>query len=129
MNKLERLVKTSLSPAKFLSLTSVINAALGAAVSIINARLLGPELLGLIGIMSGINATVGNFVDVRLTDVVGKLYYPPNLPAGHQGSQYRFSVVAVYILGTGLLGLLIWGISLLTGILTVGYFTCGVLCR
>jgi O-antigen/teichoic acid export membrane protein len=123
MNKIERLIKTSLTPAKFLSLTSVTSAGLGALVSIINARLLGPEALGLIGIMSGISATVGNFIDVRLMDVVGKLYYAPTLPAGDEGNQYRFSVLVIYILGMGMLGTLIWGISLLAGILTIGYFT------
>lgn len=82
---------------------------LGAVVGIINARILGPEALGVTGVVLGVYAGISNFLDIRLTDVVAKLYYQ------RSESMYRSNVLRGYLLLTLLIGGGIW----LTGFILV----------
>ncbi len=112
-----------LSPTKYLSFVNAFNAGLGAILGIINARLLGPEAFGIIGVIAGINATIVNVLDVRLMDVVGKLYYRSDISAGTEQRTYRASVILVFILSSGILGLLIGIIGFFAGNFAIHLFT------
>jgi len=66
---------------------------------------------------------VVNLLDVRLMDVVGKLYYRPDIPHGVEKSRYRSSVILVFILGSSILGLLIGAIGFIAGYFSIHLFT------
>ena len=67
---LVNILKKYLSPVKYLSSVNIITTGAGAVVGIINARLLGPEALGVVGIIFGIYGVTSNFIDIRLVDIV-----------------------------------------------------------
>lgn len=75
---------------------------LGAIVGIINARILGPEALGVIGVVLGVYAGVSNFLDIRLADIVAKLYYQ------RSESIYRSTILRGYLFLSLLIGAAIW---------------------
>lgn len=110
-------VKTLLSPVKYMSVVNVIITGMSALVGLVNARLLGPDSLGVIGVILGIYATITTFIDVRLVDVVAKLYYQK------EEVNYRGNVLRVYLIYSAILGLIIWVISFLLVSRVGGYFT------
>ncbi len=116
-------LKNFLSPTKYLSLVNVVNAGLGAILGIINARLLGPDALGVVGVVAGVNATLVNVFDIRLMDVLGKLYYSSTAQSDEDKKVHRSSVVLTFIVGSGILGLLIGAVGYTVGRFTIGYFT------
>ena len=96
---------------------------MGAVLGIINARLLGPDALGVIGVIAGVNATLVNVFDVRLMDVLGKLYYHPTAQSDEDRKAHRSSVILTFIVGSGILGLLIGAVGYTVGHFTIDYFT------
>ena len=106
-----------LSPVKFISIVNMAITGIGAIVGIINARLLGPEAMGIVGVILGIYSTVTSFVDVRLMDVLARLYYQS------EEVQYRGNVIRVFLIFSGLLSVLIWAIGFITATVFGKYFT------
>ncbi|MBL8080159.1 MAG: hypothetical protein JNM55_19475 [Anaerolineales bacterium] len=109
--------KKYFSPVKYISSVNIIITGIGAVVGIINARLLGPEALGVIAVVLGIYSSITTFIDVRLIDVVGKLYYQM------EEAQYRGNVLRVYLIFSGLLGGLMWLCNYFIVVFAAGYFT------
>jgi len=120
---LVNILKKYLSPVKYLSSVNIITTGAGAVVGIINARLLGPEALGVVGIIFGIYGVTSNFIDIRLVDIVGKLYYRTEIDTTFDGKQYRASVIQIYFLATSMLAVLIWAVYFFVTSWFVGYFT------
>lgn len=118
-----RLPITILSPARFLVAINIAGAGLGFVQGIINARLLGPEVYGIIAVVAGINAVTLNFVDIRLTDLAGKLYYEANLPDGVDRRIYQASVLQICLLGNGFISVFFATLSFSINLLTIGFFT------
>lgn len=96
-----------MSPVRYLASVNIASTGLGAILGIVNARLLGPEAFGVIAVIGAITVTIASFVDVRLSDLAGKLYYKPP-PDGVTSESYRASVLRVYVALTTLLSLVIF---------------------
>jgi O-antigen/teichoic acid export membrane protein len=112
-----------LGPARFLTLTNILTAALGLAVSLFIARTLGPELLGLMGVIAGINGSVMGFVDVRLNDVTAKLFFERDRVATDVVPEYRAGVLWVGVAGSGLVAVTTAVVSASIGNLFIHRFT------
>ncbi len=112
-----------LTPTRFLALVNVITGGLAFAKSVIVARGLGPELLGVTAVIGGINATLLNFLDVRLTDLAAKLYYQTETMDEAAQHSYRASVLLLCIAGNVLISMLLGVTGLLAASLLVGLFT------
>lgn len=113
------------SAAALLTSTNVACAAIGASQGLLVLRLLGPESYGAAAVLVALTAVATNLVDVRLTDLISKLYYDEGASFAANGTQYRTSVLrlgfGLYLLGAALitavsLGLMVLGARRLTGI-------------
>jgi len=93
------------SPAKYLALINVLSSALGFVQGTIIARGLGPDSYGVVAVIAATNTTVLNFLDVRLADLAGKLYYRPSQASITELKAYRASVLQVCLVGNGLISL------------------------
>ncbi len=102
-----------ITPGQYMVIVNVVCTAIGFAQGLINARILGAENYGVIAIIAGINATVLNFLDVRLIDLAGRLYYRSDLPADVDQKAYRAGVLQVTMAGNTLIAL---GLCLLGGV-------------
>lgn len=112
-----------LTPTRFLALVNVAGSALVFGRGLITARALGPELLGITAVISGVNTTVLNFLDVRLTDLAARLYYQTEGLDQAGQRTHRASVLGLCVLGNGFISLLLGGLGLLLARLTLGWFT------
>lgn len=86
------------SPLTVLTVANILGAAVGVFSTIFAARWLGAEAYGVIGVLWGINAVALNFVDLRLTDLMVKLYYQPP-PDGVTEKTYRASLWQICFFG------------------------------
>jgi O-antigen/teichoic acid export membrane protein len=111
------------NPNAFLALINILCAGIGMLVAIWVARALGPEQFGILAIISGIIVVTANFVDVRLVDLVSKLYYRNDLTAGENILEYRASVIQVGILIYGLISLVLFLLGFMLTYFLVNYFT------
>ncbi len=111
------------TPTRFLALINVAGSALAFVRGVVVARALGPELLGVSAVIAGVNTTVLNFLDVRLTDLAARLYYQTDGLEASALRAFRASVVALCVLGNGLISLLLGALGVLAAWLTVGWFT------
>ena len=88
-----------LGPTRFLTATNVFSSALGLLVSAYVARTLGPEKLGLMGVIAGINGSVIAFVDLRLNDVSAKAFFERDRVTDDILPAYRSGVLWLGVLG------------------------------
>jgi O-antigen/teichoic acid export membrane protein len=109
--------------AGFLTFVNVGNSFLGFLVGIYNARLLGPEAYGVIAIISGINLVALNFLDIRLTDLAGKLYYQKQGFTEKDVLTYRSSVIGLCLIGNGIVSASLFIIGLAANIFFIHLFT------
>jgi len=94
-----------LTPTRYLAVVNVFTSGLGFVQGLIVLRSLGPELVGVIAVIGGINATVLNFLDVRLTDLAGKLYYETDGRDENAQRGHRASVLLLCVGGNALISL------------------------
>lgn len=111
------------TPTRYLAFVNVIGTALGFVQGIISARLLGAEAFGVIAIIAATNTTVLNFLDVRLVDLAGKLYYRSRADTADDLRAYRASVLQTCLVGNGLISFGLTIVGLLANIAFVGVFT------
>jgi O-antigen/teichoic acid export membrane protein len=110
VSKLWGVIKSQVSPTRYLAIINVLSSALGFVQGIITARYLGPDSYGVIAVIVATNVTVLNFLDVRLVDLAGKLYYRPSQASIPEPRAYRASVLQICLVGNGLISL---GLSVL----------------
>ena len=68
---------------------NVVCAAVGALQGVLVLRMLGAELFGGVAVVVALTAVGANIVDVRLTDLVSKLYFDERAACPHTGAAYR----------------------------------------
>jgi O-antigen/teichoic acid export membrane protein len=102
--------KSWLTPSRYLALTNALSAGIGFLAGVYTVRVLGPDNLGVVAVISGINASIAAFIDVRFNDVA-------------QVNAYRAGVLWLAVLATGLLAGALALISALVGNLFVPLFT------
>ena len=112
-----------ITPTRFLAAVNVAVTGLLFVQGVISARLLGPSAYGVIAVIAAINATVSNFVDVRLYDLVGKLYYPSLEDNVLEIPSFRGGVILVYLAVTALISIAAFAAGILANVLTVQFFT------
>lgn len=69
------------------------------------ARWMGSAAYGVMGILSAVNSTVLNFVDLRLNDVMAKLYFGKEPPEGTSTESFRASLIQSSLVCYGILSL------------------------
>jgi O-antigen/teichoic acid export membrane protein len=95
-----------LTPARYLALANAIGAACTFVAGVYQARVLGPEQLGVMAVIAGVTVPAFILVDVRLNDVAARAFYAVDgLPAEAAGA-YRAGVLWLAWLGGLGLGLL-----------------------
>lgn len=84
------------SSAALLTGVNVACAVIGVLQGLLVLRMLGPELFGAAAVLVAIGAVAANLVDVRVTDLVSRLYYDERAclvnGAGYRGSALRLGV-------------------------------------
>lgn len=117
------IVRSVFSPAKFLAGTNIAGMALSFITGLITARLIRPEFIGVAAVIAGIGTSVGGFIDIRLWELAGKLYYKEDLPPGDDRAAYRASVLQVCVAAIAAQSLLITVITIGICSFGLGYFT------
>jgi O-antigen/teichoic acid export membrane protein len=112
-----------LTPSRYLTLTNALSAGIGFLVSVYVARILGPDKLGVVAVISGINSSIAAFIDVRFNDVAAKAFYQADDMIPAQIDAYRAGVLWLAVLATGLLAVVLALVSALVGNLFVPSFT------
>lgn len=112
-----------ISPARYLMIINILTTGLLAVNAFVGAGLLGSESYGIIGIISAINATVLNLLDIRLSDLASRLYYRTDIPEGVSQSVYRASVLRICIIGYGSVSLALCIVGVMVNLLTYHLFT------
>lgn len=109
--------------SRYLAATNVAAGTIGFAVAAYVARVLGPESLGVLGIIAGINGSIAAFVDVRFNDLAGKAFHQGEETSEERRAAYRAGVLWLAVIGTALLGAGATLLSALLGNLLVAIFT------
>lgn len=117
------IVKNIFSPAKFLAVMNVANMALSFATGLVTARLISPALIGVAAVIAGIGASVVGFIDIRLWELAGKLYYKEDLPPDTDRPMYKASVLQVCIAAIALQAFLIMVFTVGISFYSIAYFT------
>lgn len=108
----------------YLAVVNLICAAIGLGQNILVVKLLGPEQYGAVAIVVAFNAVAANFFDLRLSDVIAKLYFNTRSPAAESESvRYRASVIQVGLLGQMVLAGLLTLVGTTVAVMTIGNFT------
>lgn len=111
------------SPTRYLTLVNVLLSGLGFVQSVWVARALSLEALGVIAVITGVNVTALNFLDVRLTDLASRLYYQPRGAA----PAYRASVLMVCLAGNLAISLALGVVGVIAGRLALPALTPAVI--
>jgi O-antigen/teichoic acid export membrane protein len=111
--------------AALLTTANVACTAIGASQGLLILWLLGPGYFGAVAVLVALTGVAANLIDVRLTDLVSKLYYDDRASDAASGAEYRTSVLrlglGLSLLGAGLIAvvsfaLLSIGARRLTGV-------------
>ena len=71
----------------------MVDGCVGLIKTLFAMRLLGPELLGVMAVITGVNSAVLNFVDIRLFDLTTRLYFRKAPETGGDERRYRAGVI------------------------------------
>ncbi len=112
-----------LTPARYLVLANVAGAACTLAAGVYQARVLGPEQLGVMAVVAGITVPAFVLVDVRLNDVAARAFYAIDGLAADAVPAYRAGVLWLAWLGGLAQGLVAALIASLVGPIIVPIFT------
>ena len=109
--------------AALLTTANVVCAAIGASQGLLVMWLLGPDSFGAAAVLAALTAVAANVVDVRLTDLISRLYYDDGASGAASGATYRTSVLrlgfGLSLLGAGLIAVVSLGLlSIAAGGLT-----------
>jgi O-antigen/teichoic acid export membrane protein len=118
-----------LSPTRYLTVTNIAGAGLGFGATIFVARSLGPERLGVMGVIASLNTAAAAFVDVRLNDLAAKAFYQTEGLASEAAAGYQAGVLWLALLGTALAAGLTALVSALLGNLFIPLFTAAAIER
>jgi len=122
-------VTSWIGPARYLAVANGVGAACALAAGIYQARVLGPEQLGVMGIIAGITGSALTFVDVRLNDTAARAFYEVDGLAPTEAAAHRAGVVWVAALGTLLVGAVAALLVFLVGGVLVPVFTRAAVSR
>jgi O-antigen/teichoic acid export membrane protein len=106
-----------LAPTRYLTLANIISAGFGFLGAMYQARVLGPERLGVMAVITGLTTSAATLIDVRLNDVAAKAFYQVDGLAPEQAPAYRAGVLWLALLGA----LLVAGTSALLASLVGGF--------
>jgi O-antigen/teichoic acid export membrane protein len=81
------------SPVFFLTFANLFGAAIGFMSGMLTARWLDAGAYGVLGVLAAINSTALNFVDLRLQDVMAKLYFRKDLQNSSEQADFRASLI------------------------------------
>lgn len=111
--------------ALYLTVVNLICAAIGLGQNIVVVKLLGPEQYGVVAILIAFNSVAANFLDLRLSDVIAKLYFSTRSPAAEtdETARYRASVIQIGLLGQMVLGGFVALVGVIVAVMTIGHFT------
>jgi O-antigen/teichoic acid export membrane protein len=112
-----------IGPTQFLTVSNIASSAIGLFVSAFIARSLGPEQLGVIGVIGGVNGSIMGFVDVRVNDVAAKLFFERGRVRDDQQPSYRAGVLWLAIAGNGIVAIAMAAIAASIGNRLMGLFT------
>lgn len=101
------------SPVFFLTFANLFGAAVSFVSGMLVARWMGSEAYGVMGVLAAVNSTALNFVDLRLGDVMAKLYFRKEPPEGSTVEAFRASLIQTSLLCYG---------TLAAGFLAIGFF-------
>lgn len=118
-----------IGPARYLAVANGVGAACALTAGIYQARILGPEQLGVMGIIAGITGSALTFVDVRLNDTAARAFYAVDGLAPAEAAAHRAGVVWVAALGTVLVGAVAALLAFLVGGVLVPVFTRAAVSR
>lgn len=121
--RLGKQIRRVVSPTRYLAIVNLVMTGGYFLEGLIAARVLGPEQLGVVAVIGGINRTIVNFVDIRLTDVAGRLYYKTDHLAPESVPAYRAGVLALAIIGNTLLALIMTLLGIVIGWISISSFT------
>jgi O-antigen/teichoic acid export membrane protein len=111
------------SPVFLLTLSNLGSAVIGFFSGMLTARWLGAGAYGVMGVISAINATVLNFVDLRLNDVMAKLYYDKEGATGTELARRRASLIQSSLICYGALAVAFFAIGILANAFLPRFFT------
>lgn len=98
-----------IQPAQYLAFVNVLLGGLGLIQSLWVARGLSLAALGVVAVITGVNNTLLNFIDVRLADLAARLYYRPVTP---DPRVYQASVLVLCLIGNA-------GLSVVLGLASI----------
>jgi O-antigen/teichoic acid export membrane protein len=105
--------------------TNTTCAVIGATQGLLVLRMLGPEFFGAAAVLVALTSVATNFVDVRVTDLIARLYYREGTSNAALDPEYRSAVLGfgfrLYLAGAALIAIVslgaIWfGAPRLTGV-------------
>jgi len=117
------LKQLELSPTRYLVIVNALAAAVGFFLNLFVARLLGPEQLGGMAVVTGIVASVAAFVDIRFNDVAAKLFYETEGKEPAQAAEYQTGVLWMAVAGSTMLALITALTASLIGNYLMPHFT------
>jgi O-antigen/teichoic acid export membrane protein len=82
-----------LTPTRYLTLANIVSAGFGFLSGVYQARVLGPEQLGVMAVIAGLTTSTVTLMDVRLNDVAAKAFYQVNDLAPEAVPAYRAGVL------------------------------------
>lgn len=115
--------RTWITPMRYLVATNIVGAVLGFVKGVYVARVLGPEALGLLGIIAGINTSVLAFLDVRLNDLASKVFYQIDGLTPEAAHAYQAGVLWLAWCGAAVIATFAALLAALVGNLLVPLFT------
>ena len=116
-------MKIKHSPMMFLTFMNIASAMIGFAKGLIIVKLLGAQQYGVIAVIVGIGTTAVNFVDVRISDLIAKLYYETKELTVTERCNYRGGLLCIGIAIQVLLGLILGFIAFILGVSFLHFFT------
>ena len=99
--------------AALLTGANVVCGLIGVSQGLVVLRLLGPEPFGAAAVVVALATVAVNLVDVRLTDLISKLYYDPRAGDPNSGTAYRAGVLRLGLKLYSYGGLLITAVAIL----------------
>lgn len=111
------------SPVFFLTLANLFSAAVGFVSGMLVARWVGAEGYGVVGIIAAVNTGVLCLWDVRLNDVMARLYFDKDIPEGSDPVRFRTSIIQSSLLCYGAMALVFLAAGIAANLLLARLFT------
>lgn len=107
----------------YLTGVNVMVAVISFGKAVVTLQFLTPELLGVVAVIGGVNRTISNLIDVRVADVVSRIYYQTEDYHDEELPLYRSTVLVHGILLNVIIGTALMIISMLVSLVAIQGFT------